>query len=166
MVRHSLAWLGLVFLGIILMVPTWLEAQDVTEEEVVERLFEAEAIDGDWFTDEFVAVVPPAQVTAIVEALTEDFGAVERAEIVDGEGQLRLERARVPLTITLDTSGRIAGLWFGQPETIAASPATVAEQLTKLGEKVAIFAQSGNRTVIDLEADTPLGVQAFSAARL
>ncbi|MEM9763455.1 MAG: serine hydrolase [Pseudomonadota bacterium] len=125
----------------------------------VERLFHSTAPEADWFTDAFVAAVPPQQVSAIVDALVADFGAFLAVRLDDGVGTVQLERADIPLRITLDTNGRIAGLLFGPPVPTAADPAVIADQIeaTATGT-VAVLAIIDGETVVDRRADRPMAI--------
>lgn len=125
----------------------------------VERLFGATTPEANWFTEAFVAAVPPQQVSAIVDGLVSDFGAFLAVRISDGVGKVQLERADIPVKITIDTSGRIAGLLFGSPVPTAADPAVIADQIeaTATGT-VAMLAIIGGETIVDRRADRPMAI--------
>lgn len=64
--------------------------------------------------------MPTAQVDAIDESLTADFDAFVKERVDGTEGTVRLERALVPVSVTLDAEGRIAGPLLRPPELLEA----------------------------------------------
>ncbi|MEM9782677.1 MAG: serine hydrolase [Pseudomonadota bacterium] len=125
----------------------------------VERLFGATAPEASWFTDAFAAAVPPQQVSAIIDGLVADFGALLAVRIDDGVGTVQLERAAIPVRVNLDGSGRIAGLLFGPPVPTAADPAAIADQIEAAATgTAAVLAILDEETVVDRHADRPMAV--------
>ncbi|MEO1459795.1 MAG: serine hydrolase [Pseudomonadota bacterium] len=125
----------------------------------VERLFHSTTPEADWFTDAFVAAVPPQQVRAIVDGLVADFGAFLAVRLDEGVGTVRLERADIPVRISLDTSGRIAGLLFGPPVSTAADPAAIAKQIEAAASgTVAMLATVDDATVVDRRSDRSMAL--------
>uniref|UniRef100_A0A2A3JTW5 Uncharacterized protein n=1 Tax=Alloyangia mangrovi TaxID=1779329 RepID=A0A2A3JTW5_9RHOB len=66
-------------------------------------------------TEEFARAVPEAQLDGLLETLRAQIGPVEEIELEGGSGILRSATYQVPVKITLDPAGRIAGLRLGAP---------------------------------------------------
>ena len=108
-------------------------AQEVVidPQPAIARLFEAGPARSEWFTPDFLAAVPTAQVDVIVGSLTADFGGFIEARIEGTEGAVRLERALVPVSVTLDAEGRIAGLLLRPPEPLGSDARAIAERFVE-----------------------------------
>ena len=110
------------------------------------RLFDSEPVEADWFTTDFVTAVPPSQVDGIIDALTADFGAFVDAQVTGTDGTVRLDRALVPVSVTLDGTGRIAGLLFRPPEPLGADAEEIAERIAAVAVgDVAVLATERSR---------------------
>jgi hypothetical protein len=96
------------------------EAQEaaIDPRSAVARLFDPGPVQFNWFASEFLAAVPAAQVDESIEALTADFGSFSGVQVEGTEGAVRLERALVPVSVTLDAQGRIAGLLCNLPKAL------------------------------------------------
>lgn len=112
-----------------LMLTTAAQEVVVDPQSAIARLFEAGPVRSEWFTPNFLAAVPAAQVDAIIGSLTADFGGFVEVRVQGTEGTVRLERALVPVTVTLDAEGRIAGLLLRPPEPLGSDARTIAERL-------------------------------------
>lgn len=128
----------------------------VDHGRAVARLFAPGPVDPTWFTPDFLAAVPATRVDAIVEELTADFGAFVAARVTDGEGVAELERALVPVSISLDGEGRIAGLLLRPPEPTGG-------EVTSIAERIAGAAQ-GEVAVLATEQITELAPEADAGA--
>ena len=130
----------------------------------VARLFDAEPVEPDWFAPDFLSAVPAAQVDAIIEALTTDFGRFADVRVEGTEGVVRLERALVPVSVTLDAEGRIAGLLLRPPEPLDANAPALAARLAEVavGEAAVLATDSmdpdGWRDRVAERADEPMAV--------
>ena len=102
-------------------------------QTALNRLFTAESTDASWFTPEFLASVPTSRMDAILTGMKEDFGGFVAAQVEDIEGTMELERAVVPVSITLDGAGRIAGLLFQTPEPLGGDIAGIANRIAESG---------------------------------
>ncbi|MGV8841286.1 MAG: serine hydrolase, partial [Bauldia sp.] len=92
-------------------------AQQLTTNEAVTRLFEG-TVDPAWFGETFLAQVPAQQIALVLASFTTQYGALVSVTGSGGTLTTRLERAELPTQITLDTDGRIIGLFFGNPVPI------------------------------------------------
>lgn len=117
-------------------------AQEVTPEAAVERLFRAPAIEPGWFDAAFLAAVPVERLAAIIADLTRQFGPLQ--EIVTGGERLtvRLSRAEMPVSVTLDAEGRIAGLFFHPPVAIGGTVEEQVAAIAALPGEVAVLVRS------------------------
>lgn len=134
-----------------------------TPAETLERLLKAGAPAPDRFAASFLAAVPAAEVARLLDGLRKAYGPLRGIEPKDGGFLVRLERATVPASITLDAEGRIAGLWFGPPE-IAGEIADHAATIRALPGKTALLVLSDGEPILAEDAGTPLAVG--SAAKL
>ena len=87
-------------------------------------------------TEDFARAVPKAQLDGLLETLRAQVGPVEQIELVDGSGTLRSATYQVPVKITLDPEGRIAGLRLGAPEPLVADLRAAVAGLEGLGAEV------------------------------
>lgn len=125
----------------------------------VERLFGDEPPRPGWFSESFLAAVPSARVAAIVNGIVADFGAFVGVRMNDGEGTVLFERAVVPVTVSLDAEGRIAGLMFGPPVPTGGDPAAVAALVEDAATgEVAILATVDGTPLVARDADRPMAV--------
>ncbi|MCA0938316.1 class A beta-lactamase-related serine hydrolase [Salipiger pacificus] len=87
-------------------------------------------------TEEFARAVPEAQLDGLLETLQAQIGPVEEIELEGGSGILRSATYQVPVKITLDPAGRIAGLRLGAPEPLVADLRAAVAGLAGLGAEV------------------------------
>jgi hypothetical protein len=139
------------------------QAQALTPQAALERLFQVESTDADWYAQAFLAQVPPAQIDALLRDMHGRFGAFV-SSTAEGDGYIvHLERADVPARIALDPQGRILGLFFQAPIPTAGIDAQIAT-IAALPGKTAVLVTTGDEVVAEHDADTPLAVG--SAAKL
>lgn len=119
---------------------------ELSPTAALERLFSEQPIRAEWFTEEFVAAVPPPRIQSIVESLQADFGTFLEVKLQGREGVIRLEHALVPVEISLDGAGRISGLLFQPPEPVGKSTRDISKSLERkaLG-RVAVMAAQQRR---------------------
>jgi len=133
----------------------------------VQRLFESTP-QAAWFTTAFLTAVPLEQVGNLLDTLVKDFGTLRQVEIQGQQGFVQLERAQLPVTITLDSTGRIAGLRFGTPQVVSTQPTELAKRLRESAVgRAAVFARVGEDDWVAFDADVPMAVgSAFKLAIL
>lgn len=139
-------------------------ARAETPAATLEHLLKTDQPAPDRFTSSFLAAVPAVEVGRLIAGLRAQYGDLQSIEAnADGGFRIRLERAAMPASITLDGTGRIAGLWFGAPE-IAGEIADHAATIRALPGKTALLVLSNGQDVVATDADTPFAVG--SAAKL
>ncbi len=139
-------------------------ARAETPAATLEHLLKTDQPAPDRFTSSFLAAVPAAEVGRLIAGLRAQYGDLQSIEATaDGGFRIRLERAAMPASITLDGTGRIAGLWFGAPE-IAGGIADHAATIRALPGETALLVLSDGRDVVADDADMRLAVG--SAAKL
>ncbi|MEO1102131.1 MAG: serine hydrolase, partial [Pseudomonadota bacterium] len=143
-------------------------AETIAPADAVRRLFRDGPSDASWYGPNFLAAVPSERVDAIVAALKADFGELVDVVLVGGEGSVKLQRAIVPVSVTLSTNGQIEGLLFKAPELTGGTPQELAKRIVDTGSgKVSVLALMGGAEVVAIEADTPMAVgSAFKLAVL
>lgn len=138
-------------------------AQSAGRKELLRRLFEAPEAKAEWFAPAFLAQVPAARVTGIIESLKDEYGELRA---VTGEGQrftVILDRAEVPTHLVLDKERRIAGLLF-EPAVMGGSLEAQIEAIASLPGRTAVLVVSDGTVRAAHNADMPLAVG--SAAKL
>lgn len=139
-----------------------------TREEAIVRLFTAPKVEAAWFTETFVEHVSTQKIDAIVADTKKQLGAFSKVE-KQGESLFAvMAKGRIPIKITLDAEGRIAGLWFSPPElNELPSMDEIAAGLRALPGKVSYLVITDGKDVVAHEADTPMAVgSAFKLAIL
>lgn len=132
-------------------------SQSIGPERAIERLFR-EPIDKDWFADSFLAQVPAARVEAITTGFKERFGALKSVVRHGGNYVARLERADVPIHISLDPAGRIVGLLAETPVPTGGTLDDFASAIEALPGRTALLVVSDGKTLVAQQADAPLAV--------
>ncbi len=123
------------------------------------RLFSEPALEAAWFAPAFLSAVSLDRVTALVTGLKDDFGGLVAVHLAAQGGHVELERAEVPFTVTLDASGRIAGLFFGPPKPNGSAPAELAERIGKTAVgQAAVLVRVDGVELVALNADVPMAV--------
>jgi hypothetical protein len=146
-----------------LAVPGAAIAAAETPAATLEQLLKADTPSPDRFAASFLVAVPAAEVRRLIDGMRQAYGTLRAIE-PKGDGFLvRLEKATVPTSITLDGEGRITGLWFGTPE-IAGEITDHAAAIRALPGKTSLLVLTDGETVVADAADVPLAVG--SAAKL
>lgn len=87
------------------------EAQAVTPQQALERLFAAAQFDPDWFSPQLLTQVTTAQLQQQIGGLHGLFGAYQSVQPQDdGSFLVRFDSGSVAVRVALDEQGRIAGL--------------------------------------------------------
>lgn len=90
-------------------------AQTTTPQTALRRLLTTEPLQADWFTPDFLAQVPLAQIQSILVSLKTELGEFQRVEAKGNDQQLVFEKGTVPTKIAVNAKGQIAGLLFQPP---------------------------------------------------
>ena len=131
----------------------------LTPKAALERLFTERPAKSEWFAPAFLQQVPLAQVEAILQQLLDGLGRYEGVAPDGPNFRVNFERGVVPAQISLDTEGRIQGLFFrpAQPK-VALTPAQLREEFRKLPGQVSVLVLEGSQERFNLEADRVLAV--------
>lgn len=132
-------------------------SQSIEPEQAIERLF-WEPIDKDWFADSFLAQVPAARVDAITTGFKERFGALKSVVRRGSNYVARLERADVPIHISLDPAGHIIGLLAETPVPTGGTLDDLAGAIAGLPGRAALLVISDGKMRLAHQADAPLAV--------
>jgi beta-lactamase class A len=170
----SVLWLAIPipFFGIAIAIPAPTPSSVVpmttlSPLQVLERLFQTPNISADWFTPEFLAAVPIAQIQQIVNQFKQDLGDFASAVPDGSDYLLNFSRGSVPTKIVLNDKGKIAGLLLSPArQKISSLPEAIA-QFKALPGRVSILVQEGSIERASLNPDLALGVgSAFKLAVL
>lgn len=142
--------------------PVHAQSAAIAPPQAVERLFSG-GVEEDWFADSFLREVSVAQVSAIVADLQRRYGRLVGVEPAGDRLTARLERAELPVRISLDGAGRITGLLFEAP-IVAGGFDDHVKAIADLPGEVALLIVSDGEVVAAHRADEPLAVG--SAAKL
>lgn len=125
---------------------------------MIEQLFTADALDPAWFAPAFSVRVPLGEVDRVRRELVAAHGAWRGAERQGGARWLvALERARVPVRLTLDDQGRVASLLLDPPAVVAASLEAAVAAFDALPGQVGLLVLEDGAERVARHPDTPLG---------
>uniref|UniRef100_A0A7C3HBK3 Serine hydrolase n=1 Tax=Meiothermus ruber TaxID=277 RepID=A0A7C3HBK3_MEIRU len=138
----------------------WAVAQaPITPKAALERLFTERPARAEWFAPAFLQQVPLAQVEAILQQLLGGLGRYEGVEPDGPNFRVNFERGVVPAQISLDSEGRIQGLFFRPPQPKAAlTPEQLLAEYRKLPGEVSVLVLEGPQERLSLNADRALAV--------
>lgn len=128
------------------------------EADVISDLLSDAPVTEEQFTAAFLAQVPLAQVEQLLAEIRSTIGPVEGVTPTDDGYTVETRTHSMPVQITLDTNGRIAGLIFRPPVQSNASVAEIAAQFDELEGEVAYLVTTDGEVVAQSNADAPLAV--------
>ncbi len=146
--------------GLALALALALAAPAAAQDEAaarVEALF-TQKIESRWFAPAFLKQVPAKQVAAIVRQLQGQLGAFAGVRPEGGGYVAVFAKGEVPVKLTLDASGRIAGLFFGPPRPRLASLAEAEKRMAALTGKKHFLVLKGGEALAALDPDARLAV--------
>lgn len=123
--------------------PAIAQAAIPTPTQALERLFQAETIQSEWFAPVFLQQVPFPQMQATLDGLTAQLGALQGIESLAEGYQLRFENGTLSALIQLNDAGQIVALLF--------SP--LAEAMSLAEAIAAIEAFPGEASLLVLAGD-------------
>ncbi len=142
------------------------QAMPLTPTSALERLFQTETAQADWFTTAFLQQVPIEQVRTLLSQLKQSLGALHGVTPLGDGYQLTFARGTVPAKIQLNGQGQIAGLFFGPP-TAPLSLSEAVQAFQALDGNASLLILQGEEVLAAVEADQPLAVgSAFKLAVL
>lgn len=140
--------------------------QPITTSDAVSRLF-SETVDPAWFGEIFLAQVPAQQIALVLASFTTQYGALVSVTGSGGTLTTRLERAELPTQVTLDTDGRIIGLFFGNPVPIGGGVEGFVARLAALPGQTSVAVITNGVLAAGHQPEMPLAVaSAFKLAVL
>lgn len=159
-----------VIVQVALLMPQPSTAQStMTPQAALARVLQQSPAQADWFASNFLAQIPTTQIDQIVTQYKTQLGAFQQSVAMpDGGYGVTMEKGTFPAKIVLDPEGKIAGLWFGNPEPLhAASLDDILKEFAKLPGKVSVAITDDGKLRGSLYADDPLAVgSAFKLAIL
>ncbi len=138
--------------------------------EILSRLFTAPELQSAWFAESFLAAIPLAQVSQIIQDIESSIGPYQRLEQNIDQGVeagkdvfvVTFERGTVLTHLVVNAQGQITGLLFEAPETEPVSLDQAVSDLTALPGKVHVLAThmgtQGKKIVAEANAEQPLAV--------
>jgi beta-lactamase class A len=136
-------------------------------QAALQRLLTTTPIQADWFTPDFLAQVPVAQVQSILVSLQTELGAFQRVEAKGNDQQLVFENGIVPTKIAVNAKGQIAGLLFQPPLRQFKTLDEAVSNFKTIPGKVSLLVREDGVDRAALNATQPLAVgSAFKLAVL
>lgn len=146
--------------------PAIAQAAIPTPTQALERLFQAETIQSEWFAPVFLQQVPFPQMQATLDGLTAQLGALQGIEPLAEGYQLRFENGTLSALIQLNDAGQIVALLFS-PLAEAVSLAEAIAAIEAFPGEASLLVLAGDEAVAAVAAETPLAVgSAFKLAVL
>jgi beta-lactamase class A len=133
-------------------------AIDGNGAQVIRDLLSDAPISEAQFTPQFLAQVPVAQVEQLLAEIKSTIGPVESVTRTADGYTVETRTHSMPVQITLDIDGRIAGLIFRPPVQSNASVGEIAAQFDELEGEVAYLVTTDGEVVAQSNADAPLAV--------
>lgn len=133
-------------------------AQSITPKAALERLFTSETLQDEWFTDDFLAEVPTAQLTTILTQITDQLGAYRRVEGDRSPFTVIFVRGTATAEIALNEQAQISGLFFSALTPDVGSTDEAVAGFERLPGQVSVIALESAEARAALSADTPLAV--------
>lgn len=133
----------------------------------VRWMFESPELCADAFDSRFLAAAPLPRIMELRDSLLANMGGLSEVEIEGGDGRAHFERGVLPVQITRDANGRVAGLFFRAPESVSATVQEAGAAIAALPGSVALLITRDAETLYAHDADSPLAVgSAFKLAVL
>lgn len=130
----------------------------VSPKAALERLFTGNTIEEAWFSDAFLAQTPVPQIEAVLAQLTQEAGDFQRVEGETSPFTVRFARGQTSAEITLDSTGRIVGLFFPPPIPRVDNPDEAIEQFAALPGEVSVLVLRDGEALAALNAAESLAV--------
>lgn len=129
-----------------------------TEIDVIADIYRNPGGSKELFSAGFLEAVPFAQIEAAIENLRQSYGAqIDVREAGDGYA-IETPTHRIPVQITLDAEGRVAGLLFKPAERLTASIRETLDLIAAVPGEVSYLVQSGGDTRFARDAGQKLAV--------
>ncbi|HMQ54265.1 MAG TPA: serine hydrolase [Anaerolineae bacterium] len=140
---------------------------NVSPQAALERLFTSDTIEDAWFSDTFLAQTPLAQIETVLAQLIQEAGDFQQVEGETSPFTVRFAHGQTTAAITLDSAGRIIGLFFAPLIPLVNTPDEAIEQFAALPGQVSVLVLEDGEALAALNADESLAVgSAFKLAIL
>ncbi len=136
-------------------------AADATPETAAyAKLFDSSRTEyASLFSSQFLAQVPEAKIKEIVKVYSSALGAFQNAVGSAGSYTLLFDKGQAPSKLSLDSSGRINGLWFGAWTLSNDTPEKLRTDFSAISGQVSVcVVKDGSQVVFSLNPDMALGV--------
>lgn len=141
--------------------------EPLSPRQAIERLFLSETPEPEWFAPSFLAQVPASQVQLVIAQLAASLGEYQGVEEADGEYLVHFAAGIVPVHITLDDAGLIAGLFLRPPIAKSGSLDEAVAAFQQLPGRISLLVVKESAVLAALNADAPLAAaSAFKLAVL
>ena len=126
----------IVLAGSILMANITQAVSGDAEVRVIERVYEKPSASKALFSGQFLQAVPIAQIVGAVDALRTSYGSAKTVREAGDGYEIETATHRIPVQISLDAEGRIAGLLFKPAERLTASIEDTLKLLAEIPGKI------------------------------
>ena len=110
------------------------------------------------FADSFLNQVPIGRVNDIISQYKSNLGTLEEVRGGENKYTLLFERGTAPGRISLDTEGRIVGLWFGNWTLKSDTLEKLVSELKKLDGSVSLFISKNGKELCSLNGEDLMAV--------
>ena len=142
-------------------------ADQITPQAAIERLFQSDKVDADWFAASFLQQVSIGQLQGIIDQFKGQLGTYQSVRADGDHYSTEFIRGSIPTYVALDANGRIIGLLFKAAVPRTKDLNTALAPFKQLPGEVSLLIISGGKTAADIDADKALAVgSAFKLAVL
>jgi len=112
----------------------------------------------DLFAESFLDQVPINNINSIIAQYKSNLGELESIESGEGPYTLIFEKGTAPSRISLDTEGRIAGLWFGNWTLKSDTLEKLVSELKNLDSSVSLYLSKNGEELYSLNTEEKMAV--------
>ena len=134
------------------------QADNLSPEASLERIFTHPALEVGWFADSFLSQVPLAQVRQVIQGLERTLGNYQGVQTANGDYLVIFERGTVPTKLALNGNGQIVGLLFQAPQLTGLTLADIVAEFQTLPGDKSLLAFAHDSELVALNPDQPLAV--------
>ena len=147
--------LGIIVLGAIAP----LAAEATPEKEALMKVFTHPPDQRkDLFAESFLDQVPIDNINSIIAQYKSNLGELESIKSGEGPYTLIFEKGTAPSRISLDTEGKIAGLWFGNWTLKSDTLENLVSELRSLDSSVSLYLSKNGEDIYSLNAEEKMAV--------
>jgi len=147
------------------------QAQPLTPQAALERLFKSEGISANWFAPNFLRQISIEQIQQILETIPQQLGPFQAVQPEGSAFRVVFAQGVVPTQISLNRQGQITMLFFQPPQPTVQSLAKSVAAFQNLPGQASVLVRQDNAAKTEVSAalnpDLPLAVgSAFKLAVL